>query len=194
MRTLAVMLWTLASILLFPITVHAQDWRDEAGYLYLADRLDRPQDGYCIDVAGSGNWVDFTMPLNAHNCKRPGFYADEAVTFSSPGAIRFPAYGGCVTAVGLNGRTLPGAPLMIKHCADEVDIAQYPFVRASLQDFTHRTDGRIELTGTGLCFEVGADSDSTFSEDHRWRTLNLNTCEDIPESRSVWLEFERETE
>lgn len=94
MRTLAVMLWTLASILLFPIMVHAQNWRDEAGYLYLADRLDRPQDGYCIDVAGSGNWVDFTMPLNAHNCKRPGFYADEAVTFSSPGAIRFPAYGG----------------------------------------------------------------------------------------------------
>lgn len=165
------------------------DWRDDSGYLYLKDRLDRPQDGYCLDVAGSGEWVDFNMPLNGHNCKRPGFYADEAVTFNSPGEIRFPAYDGCVTAVGIQGRSLPGAALMLKPCAAEVDTAKLPYVREELQHFSHREDGRIELTGSGLCIQVGPTSDTTFSTEHRWRSLSMAPCDKAPKSLSVWQAF-----
>lgn len=167
----------------------AADWRLGAGYLELEDRLDRPADGYCLDVAGSGDWVDFSMPLNAHNCKVPGFYADGAVTFDSPGEIRFPAYEGCVTAVGLRGRSLPGAALMVKPCSGSVDQAQMPFVAASLQQFVHRSDGRIELVASGLCLAVGIVSASTFSPDHRWRPLFLQNCQDLEPTQSVWKRF-----
>ncbi len=164
-------------------------WQDGAGYLELADRLDRPEDGYCLDLPGSGDWVDFSMPLNAHNCKLPGLYADEAVTFASPGVIRFPAYEGCVTAVGLNGRSLPGAPVMLRPCAGDVDESRQPFISAALQDFTHRDDGRIELSGTDLCLTAGDESDSTFSPTHRWRALTLQRCGKALASLSVWKPF-----
>ena len=167
----------------------AAAWQEGAGYLELADRLDRPEDGYCLDVAGSGDWVDFSMPLNAHNCKRPGFYADGAVTFASPGPIRFPAYEGCVTAVGLNGRSLPGAAVMLRPCADEIDESRAPFIAASLQTFEHRDDGRIELAQTGLCLTVGTESAPTFSPAHRWRALTLERCGTAPADRSVWKRF-----
>ena len=179
----------LATIL---VATPAAAWQDGAGYLELADRLDRAEDGYCLDVAGSGNWVDFSMPLNAHNCKRPGFYADGAVTFASPGPIRFPAYEGCVTAVGLNGRSLPGAAVMVRPCADTIDESRAPFIAASLQSFDHREDGRIELTGTGLCLAVGTESATTFSESHRWRALSLARCEDAAPERSIWKRFASE--
>lgn len=39
-------------------------WEEGAGYLELSDRQDCPEDGYCLDVAGSGDWTDFSVPLN----------------------------------------------------------------------------------------------------------------------------------
>ena len=167
----------------------AAAWQEGAGYLELADRLDRPRDGYCLDLPGSGEWVDFSMPLNVHNCKRPGLFADEAVTFAAPGPIRFPAYGGCVTAVGLNGRSLPGAPVMLRPCADDPDAPASPFVAASLQRFERTGEGRIALAGTGLCLTAGTESAATFSPSHRWRALTLERCEAAPPERSVWRPF-----
>jgi len=167
----------------------AAAWQDGAGYLMLADRLDRPQDGYCLDLPGSGDWVDFSVPLNAHNCKRPGFYADEAVIFTAPGRIYFPAYEGCVTAVGLNGASLPGAPVMLRPCASDIDASRAPFIDMQLQDFTHRDDGRIELTGADLCLTAGPESAPTFSPAHRWRALTLERCTTAPVARSVWSRF-----
>ena len=166
------------------------DWRDESGYLELADRLDRPEDGYCFDIAGAGDWVNFNMPLNAHNCKLPGLFPDGAVIFKNPGPIRFPAYQRCVTAVGLNGRSLPGAALMAKPCAEDIDENSSPFVSMSLQRFRHLDDGRIELENSNLCIAVGAVSDRTFSPDHRWRALFLVDCNTIDADRSVWKLFQ----
>ncbi len=171
------------------IATPAVAWQEGAGYLELADRLDRPEDGYCLDLPGSGEWVDFSMPLNAHNCKRPGFFADEAVTFDAPGVIRFPAYEGCVTAVGLNGASLPGAPVMLRPCASEIDTDRAPFIAESLQIFDHREDGRIELLGADLCLTVGVESAPTFSPVHRWRALTLERCGAAPAARSVWTRF-----
>ena len=169
-------------IFLFPSKTIAQaNWRDGAGHLKLKNSLDRPEDGYCLDVVGSGQYIRFDMPLNAHNCK-PGLYADEAVTMEPDGSIHFTAYNKCVTVSGLNGRALPGTALILAGCGENS-----PFLNTKgLQTFTQHKDGKLELSGTGLCLTVGKESDSTFSPDHRWRPLFVENCEDVVPSRALW--------
>lgn len=172
---------TLLVILLFATSLQATDWRNEGRHLRLVNDLDRPEDGYCLDVVGSGPNIRTDLPLIAHNCK-PGLYADEAIVFQSDGRILFPAFGGCVTVAGLNSRALPGAALMLKGCGENT-----PFLNtAGLQNFRLREDARIELEETGLCLMVGDESDSTFSEDHRWRTLYVDACAKAQADRSQW--------
>lgn len=153
----------------------------QPGHLRLVDDLDRPQDGYCLDVLGSGPYIRFDMPLSAHNCK-PGLYADEAVVLEPNGRIRFPAFNACVTAAGINQRALAGAALMPRGCGEKT-----PFLdAAALQVFEHRSDGRMELAGSGLCITVGQESDSTFDATHRWRSLFLQHCAQAPLAYSQW--------
>jgi hypothetical protein len=152
-----------------------------AGHLRLINNLDRPQDGYCLDIIGSGQHIRFDLPLIAHNCK-PGLYADEAVKIEQNGYIRFPAYDKCVTVVGLNRRALPGSALMPRVCGEKI-----PFLDAeNFQKFTLRKDGLVELADSGLCVTVGQKSDSTFSPDHRWRPLFVESCELAGPARSRW--------
>lgn len=151
------------------------------GHLRLRDDLDRPQDGYCLDIVGSGRYIRFDLPLTAHNCK-PGLYHDEAVTLSAEGRIRFPAYNACATVAGLNGRALAGAALVPRECGE-----RSPFMEAeALQRFVFHDDGRVELAGSGLCMTVGKQSDSTFEITHRWRTLYMDVCEDTDAARARW--------
>lgn len=153
----------------------------EVGHLRLVDDLDRPEDGYCLDILGSGQYVRFDMPMSAHNCKL-GLYHDEAVVFESNGRIRFPAYNACATVAGINKSVLAGAAVMPRECGE-----RSPFLEAdSLQRFIHRKDGRIELAGSGLCMAVGQESDSTFDETHRWRTLFMAHCDEVDLSHSQW--------
>lgn len=151
------------------------------GHLQLIDRLDRPADGYCVDIVGSGPYIRFDMPMTAHNCK-PGLYEDEAVILEANGYIRFPAYNRCMTAAGLNGRALPGAALIPRGCGERT-----PFLEAErLQIFRLHGDGRVELEGSGLCLTAGRKSDTTFSSDHRWRSLFLEECDSVEPTRSRW--------
>lgn len=151
------------------------------GHLQLIDRLDRPADGYCVDIVGSGPYIRFDMPMTAHNCK-PGLYEDEAVILEVNGYIRFPAYNRCMTAAGLNGRALPGAALIPRGCGERT-----PFLEAErLQIFRLHGDGRVELEGSGLCLTAGRKSDTTFSSDHRWRSLFLEECDSVEPTRSRW--------
>lgn len=150
------------------------------GHLRLINDLDRPQDGYCIDILGSGNYIRFDLPMTAHNCK-PGLYADEAVVIDGQ-RIRFPAYGACATVAGLNSRALPGAAIVARECDEKS-----PFMEADkLQRFTFHKDGRVELAGANLCLTAGAESDSTFEKTHRWRTLFVERCEKAEPARSRW--------
>lgn len=151
------------------------------GHLQLIDRLDRPEDGYCLDIVGSGQYIRFDMPMTAHNCK-PGLYEDEAVILEPNGYIRFPAYNRCMTAAGLNGRALPGAALIPRGCGERT-----PFLEAErLQIFRLHGDGRVELEGSGLCLTAGHKSDTTFSSEHRWRALFLEECDAAEPARSRW--------
>lgn len=151
------------------------------GHLQLIDPLDRPEDGYCLDIVGSGPYIRFDMPMTAHNCK-PGLYADEAVILEANGHIRFPAYDKCATAAGLNGRALPGAAVIPRECGE-----QTPFLDAErLQIFRMRGNGQVELEGSGLCLTAGRESAPTFSSEHRWRALFLEECASAEPARSRW--------
>lgn len=156
------------------------------GVLRLVDNLDRPQDGYCLDIAGSGPWVDISVPLSAHNCKGRE-YGDQMITYNNKsGRIRFPDYRVCLTALGRAGRSLELMPLIVRQCVEEADAQTSPFVGPAVQSFFHRPDGRVELGQSGLCLAVGPTSDTTFSPADKWRALYLDRCEQIPASRSVW--------
>jgi len=150
------------------------------GHLRLKDNLDR-LDGYCLDVMGSGRHVRFDLPMTAHNCK-PGLYHDEAVSLVD-GTLRFPAYGVCATAAGLNGKALPGAAIMPRPCGESS-----PFMEAKqLQQFKMHADGKVELAESGLCLTVSDLSAATFEPTHRWRSLFLQSCETSEASRSQWV-------
>ena len=106
-------------IILFIFSFHlfAQpdpNWKKTGMHMRLKDDLDRKKDGWCLDAVGSGPHIRFNMPLIGHNCK-PGLYADEAVIHRKDGTLFFPAYGACVTVMGLNEFALPGASLMLKN-------------------------------------------------------------------------------
>lgn len=158
-----------------------QDWREGAMHMRLVDDLDRPQDGWCLDVVGSGPYIRFDMPLIGHNCK-PGLFADEAVILRPDGTLFFPAYQGCVTVMGLNQFALPGASLMLKPCGHEA-----PFLVAeNFQHFDHLPDGRVQLRGTSLCVTMGDVSEVTFDITHAWRTLAVQRCEESDLALSTW--------
>ena len=151
-------------------------------YLQLKDRLDRPGDGYCLDVVGSGKHIRLDMPLTAHNCKGPQVYADEVVQFRSDQSLYFPAYDGCVTAMGLNDKALPGNALMLKACG----VAQ-PFLNArKFQRFEFNAQGQVMLVGSHLCLTAGGESHTTYSLEHKWRSLFLLTCAEAELTHSVW--------
>ncbi|QPF71646.1 RICIN domain-containing protein [Roseateles sp. DAIF2] len=157
-------------------------------YLALADRLDRPQDGYCIDIAGSGDWIDVTIPLAAHNCKGPATYPDQAVRYDpASGQVRFYRLQVCMTALGRNGRSLAQMPLLAQPCVTPHVSEPLPFASAALQAFDFRSDGRLELRGSGLCVVAGASSDTTFSPADKWRALQMTPCTGAPAALSVWV-------
>lgn len=171
-----------------PVSVSLQeaDWRETAVHMRLVDDLDRPQDGWCLDVVGSGPNIRFDMPLIGHNIK-PGLFADEAVEFSDDGKILFPAYPGyCVTVMGLNQHALPGAALMLKRCDEQI-----PFLNApKFQTFEHLDNGMVRLVGSDLCITMGSVSEVTFDPTHAWRTLYVERCDACDPALSTW-EFVR---
>ncbi|WP_051940707.1 hypothetical protein [Stenoxybacter acetivorans] len=173
----------LVSATLLACSVNAENTQKimEIGHLRLKNNLDRPQDGYCLDIVGSGNHIRFDMPLTAHNCK-PGLYEDEAVSIHEKQYIYFPYHQKCATAAGLNGRALSGAAVIPQDCLKDSDF----FIAKPLQTFVFHDNGQIELKGSGLCLNAGTQSDSTFSDEHRWRSLFLTECSSAEPAYSEW--------
>lgn len=166
-----------AALLAFALPAAAE----QPAHLRLVDRLDRPQDGYCFDVIGSGGAFRPDLPLVAHNCK-PARAPDGVLVHQPNGALRFPAFDACVTAMGVGRSLLPGAALMLRPCG-----GRESFLLSGLfQSFTLRADGRLIVDGFDLCVVVGPESAPTFSPSHAWRPLTLARCDAAPSSRAVW--------
>ena len=150
-------------------------------HLRLLDHLDRPEDGYCVDILGTPGNLRIDVPLFAHNCK-PTLTSDSSVIFTSDGLIKFPAVNRCITVFGVNSKTLPGASILLRRCNESIAF----FETFRLQRFTHRKDGRISISGTNLCLIVGTKSAATYSPSHRWRTLFVDDCTTAGLARSQW--------
>ncbi|MDX1736883.1 MAG: RICIN domain-containing protein [Alphaproteobacteria bacterium] len=168
----------------FLVFVTSQTFSQPASlqYLQLKDRLDRLNDGYCLDVVGSGKYMRLDMPLTAHNCKGPQIYYDEVVQYRNDKTLYFPSYDRCVTVMGINDRALSGNALMLKGCGVEE-----PFLNAkNFQKFEFNSKGQLQLVGSHLCMAAGTESHTTYSLEHRWRSLLMLPCTEIELSRSVW--------
>ena len=146
-----------------------------AGLIQLLDPLDEPE-YYCVDVPGFGRSLNLQGALTAHTCK-PGA-DDEMFKWDSPakGQIYMPAYSLCMEANGDGA----GTTLGLAECSD-----------APLQFFRYEEDGRIRLEqGTvdgELCLTVGSEAgEPTGGPSHLRRTLSLETCSQVDESRALW--------
>ena len=169
----------LVFVLLFACQSLGQ--QDVLGHLRLKDRLDRPTDGYCLDILGVGQSLRVDVPIFAHNCK-PRLTPDSKVRIRGDGRISFPDVGLCITAFGVNGRALPGSPIILRPCGDRA-----PFFDAGpLQAFKLKDDGRVVLAGTDLCLAVGEMSNATYSAQDRWRVLSVQNCRDTPAKYLAW--------
>lgn len=153
---------------------------DEAPQLRLADPLDFPGEGYCVDVLGVGPTARADLPLVVHNCLPERGSVDRVVVVRD-GRLEMPAFAACVTAFGVV-KPLPGAAVILRPCG--VSESFLPADR--LQIFERTAEGRLRLAGSDLCLTVGPASARTFSTTHRWRTLTMERCAEAPAARSVW--------
>ena len=154
-----------------------------SGHLRLKDRLDRPHDGYCLDIPGVGRDMQLQMPIFAHNCKS-GLTPDSAMRLRSDHKLEFAAVSQCITVAGINGKTLPGSAIILRPCGYRVAF----FDGGPLQTFSFKSNGQLVLSGTNLCLAVGAQSDVTYSPTDRWRVLSVEDCEQTP-ARYIQWEF-----
>ena len=169
-------------ILLCLLAVFSKAYANQPKYMQLTDKLDRPVDGYCLDVVGSGPNIRFDMPLTAHNCKGPQVFYDEVVELRKDGTLYFPQYKGCVTVMGNNKTALPKNALMLKPCG-----VKQPFLNtAPFQHFEYTSKKQLQLKGSTLCIVVGDVSHTTFSPDHRWRSLYMEVCSKAEPKLSRW--------
>ncbi|MEM9277387.1 MAG: RICIN domain-containing protein [Pseudomonadota bacterium] len=146
----------------------------------LLDDLDYPGEGYCIDVPGIGQTARIDLPLVMHNCL-PDRNSLDRFALEFDGRIRMPAYEACITAFGVFS-PLPGVPVILRECG-----VTESFLRADkFQKFKRNAENQLRLDGTNLCLSAGPVSDKTYSANHRWRTLTLENCTDVPLSLSVW--------
>lgn len=179
MKKIIPYLWLVTFIAFTAIPAYAN--AAELVHVRLEDRLDRPKDGYCFDILGTGSNLRLGVPLFAHNCK-DGATPDSAVNYTSKGQLVFPSAGVCVTAFGVNNTVLPGAAVLLRPCDYQIAF----FNTSSLQKFDHLKDGQLQLRGHNLCLAVGKESSRTYSPFDRWRVLSLESCTKTALTYSAW--------
>ncbi len=153
----------------------------ELVHVRLKAPLDRPDDGYCLDILGTGNNLRVDLPLFAHNCK-DGATPDSAIVYTENGQLVFPAANVCVTAFGVNNTVLAGTPILLRPCDEQTAF----FAASNLQKFDHLENGQLKLRHSNLCIAVGDESSRTYSPADRWRVLSLASCQDVSLSHSSW--------
>ncbi|MEM8654121.1 MAG: hypothetical protein AAGF36_05200 [Pseudomonadota bacterium] len=174
-------LWTsllLAGLLALGLAAEA--WAQALPQMKLSDDLDRPGEGYCIDVLGVGPSARIDLPLVVHNCLPDLPRVDRHAIFED-GRIIFPAFNACVTAFGVVS-PLPGAAVILRPCG-----AQESFLPADrLQKFERNPSDQLQLADTTLCLTAGPDAARTFSASDRWRTLTVEPYATAPAALSIW--------
>lgn len=71
---------------------------------------------------------------------------------------------------------------MLKGCG-----ANSPFLNATrFQQFEVTTENQIRLKNSDLCIVAGEESHTTYSLEHKWRSLFMAKCKDSPLKLSQW--------
>ena len=153
----------------------------ESIHVGLKDRLDLPEEGYCLDILGWGETIRADLPLFVVNCKDEAT-PDSSVVYTDQGQLLFPAVEVCVTAFGVNQTVLPGSSVLLRPCDEQTAF----FSAAQLQRFDYLENGQLRLRGHEVCLAVSAESAPTFSPLVRWRVLTLESCDDAPLRFSSW--------
>lgn len=167
--------------ILFSILTMVALAQSSAHHIKLVNALDRIQDGYCLDIVGSGRYIRADLPLIGHNCK-PGLYADEAFIFRDDGTIYSPAMNLCATISGVNDYVLDYTSLTLQECHKDT-----PFQNAKfMQKFEYTKEKKIKHKNSNKCLEMGEESSRTYSADHTWRTLYMKECSNSDIKRSIW--------
>ena len=151
----------------------------EPVFLRLAANLNEPR-GFCIDLSGYGENINWKNPVQTHTCKRTISHGDQVIESenigSSVGILYLPVYDICIEAEN----TTPGSQLLLDHCKQH-----------ALQHWRFADDGRIQpAENADMCLTIGDEAEEAGTPPgvrQYWiRTLALEPRSETDTERQVW--------
>ena len=170
--TITIASWVLAQSLF-------QSVNAEPVFLRLAANLNEPR-GFCIDLSGYGENINWKNPVQTHTCKLTVSHGDQAFEseniMSPVGALYLPVYDICIQAED----TTPGSRLLLDRCKEH-----------ALQHWRFADDGRIQSAeNPGICLTIGDEAEEAGTPPgvrQYWiRTLALEPCSAADAERQFW--------
>lgn len=145
--------------------------------VYLVDKLDNIQNGYCIDISGGqGAQADPAAGLQGHTCYSPsgeifvdqGFESDKF----ADGIFYMPEFDVCMQAAA----TEAGAALELVTCDG-----------SEAQSFVFSGEGTISpASAPELCVTLGEVTRFGRSQQNQIKEMTLETCDDILAASKIW--------
>jgi len=138
------MLCLLSTVFLFGII---QPALADPMFARLSANLDEER-GYCFDLSGFDENINWDRRLQAHTCKQNRSHGDQIIDFdkisATGGMLYMPVYDICLEARG----SIPGSDLLLKHCNG-----------SALQQWKLTNNGFLQLVSNPeMCITVSSDS------------------------------------
>lgn len=165
---------TLIVIGLLSFSLHAQDYDGYiGGHFMLVNAMDSKK-GYCLDLGGHAQHIDFDANVIAHTCKE-GLWKDGTWMLDNPrpGNIYLPDFDLC---------------LGVASASEDADIKAEACTASPLQSFVFRDDGKVQLNTDSdqpYCLGVG---DVTFRSGLGLRRqTRMVSCNETDEKYTNWI-------
>jgi len=149
----------------------------------LTTQLDEAR-GYCFDLSGFDENINWDRRLQAHTCKQNRSHGDQIIESSrisaTGGNLYMPVYDICLEARA----DTPGSDLLLKHCDNNV-----------LQQWQLNGEGFLQLVSNPeMCITVGSDSYEAATPEgfiqYWFRHVVVDYCSSEKTERQLWhLEF-----
>ncbi len=145
--------------------------------IYLIDKLDNKQNGYCLDIAkGRERDANPDDGLQGHTCYSPGGALGYDQTFESDrfadGKLHMPTFDVCVVAPSVTA----GSALELTACDD-----------VAKQNFVFSGEGTITpQSAPDMCFTVAEATRSGRSDANQIKVLSLEPCDEALAAYQTW--------
>lgn len=145
--------------------------------IYLTDKLDNIQNGYCVDISGGqGPQADPANGLQAHTCYSPSgrIFVDQGFDSDrfADGVLYMPAFDVCAEL----SSTEAGANVALATCDG-----------GEAQSFAFSGEGTIQPAGApGMCLTVGDATRTGRSERNQIKPLTLQPCSGDRAAYQTW--------